>query len=209
MYRANGRTCRRLADDSGAVMVEAAFITPIFVFLLFGILEFGGVFRDYLTIGDAASSGARAASIQGNTQNADWEIMQAVKRSARAIPRSQLTDLVIFKASGPNSVATTACKSGGVTVGTAANPGTGSCNHYGPSDLALTTLPTTWNCSTGPYQYWCPPTRQVTLLPDPPGPDYLGIWIKVEHPFATGLFGNTIDLTATSITKLEPQRLTA
>jgi Flp pilus assembly protein TadG len=206
MYRANGRTCRRLADDSGAVMVEAAFVTPIFVFLLFGILEFGGAFRDYLTVGDAASSGSRAASIQGNTQTADWEIMQAVKRSARAIPSTQLTDLVVFKASGPNSVVSTTCKTTGVTVGTAASPDAGSCNHYGISDLALTTLPTTWSCTVGPYQYWCPPTRNVTLTPDP---DYLGIWIKVEHPFATGLFGNTIDLTATSITKLEPQRLTA
>ncbi|WP_414690442.1 TadE/TadG family type IV pilus assembly protein, partial [Nocardioides sp.] len=43
------RVLRRLRrrDESGAVAVEAALITPILVLLVFGIIEFSFVLRDY------------------------------------------------------------------------------------------------------------------------------------------------------------------
>ena len=60
------RTRRRRRDraapvgchgDGGAIIAEAALLTPFFITLLFGMLEFGGAFRDYLTLANGTSPG--------------------------------------------------------------------------------------------------------------------------------------------------------
>ena len=53
---------------------------------------------------------------------------------------------------------------------------------------------------------WCPNTRSVSL---DVGVDYIGVYIKVSHPWITGLFGNTITLQQVSVIQLEPQQLTS
>ncbi|MGZ4729871.1 MAG: TadE/TadG family type IV pilus assembly protein, partial [Acidimicrobiales bacterium] len=70
---------RRFHGDDGSIIAESALLVPFFVLLLFGMLEFGGAFRDYLTLSNAASTGARQAGIQGNAASADWNIILAVK----------------------------------------------------------------------------------------------------------------------------------
>ena len=42
MTRAPGRC----SGDRGAALVEAALVSPLFFLVLFGVLEFGGAFRD-------------------------------------------------------------------------------------------------------------------------------------------------------------------
>ena len=37
-------------DDRGAVLVEAAFILPVVILIVFGIIEFGLAFKDTLTV---------------------------------------------------------------------------------------------------------------------------------------------------------------
>src|SRR6478672_11639736 len=77
---------RRFHGDDGAILAEAALITPFFILILFGIVEFGGAFRDYQTVSNGASQGTRTAAIQGNASGADWSILQAVIKGANAIP---------------------------------------------------------------------------------------------------------------------------
>ena len=45
---------RRLSGDSGAALVEAAFITPVFMYLVLAMLEMGIYFRTYLGASAAA-----------------------------------------------------------------------------------------------------------------------------------------------------------
>lgn len=47
----------------GQAMVEFAFILPLFIFLLFGIIYFGMAFSDYIALNNVARSSAREASI--------------------------------------------------------------------------------------------------------------------------------------------------
>jgi hypothetical protein len=196
----------RFHGDAGAVLIEAALVTPVFVLLIFGIVEWGGAFRDYLTLSNGTSAGARTASIQGSAMQADWELLQAIKRQTAAMPRGQIQMIVVFKASGPSSVLPEACKTSGQTVGSAANPGAGSCNRYSLSDLNLTSMPSSWSCTSGPTRHYCPTARK-TAVNDPP--DYLGVYIEARHPFVTGLFGDGVTLSSTTITKLEPNRVSS
>ena len=55
------------ACRSGAAAVELAMVTPIFLLLLSGIIEFGQVFRIEHSLSNAARRGARAATVDGVT----------------------------------------------------------------------------------------------------------------------------------------------
>lgn len=44
-------------------MVEFAFVVPILCLVLFGILQFGALYNDYVTLTDATRVGARKAAV--------------------------------------------------------------------------------------------------------------------------------------------------
>ena len=52
-----------LKDERGQAMTEFALILPILCVLLFGIIQFGIVWNNYVTITDAARAGARKAAV--------------------------------------------------------------------------------------------------------------------------------------------------
>jgi Flp pilus assembly protein TadG len=202
---------RRLNGDRGAVIAEAALLTPIFVALLFGILEFGGAYRDYLTLANATSVGARQAAIQGNSVSADWYILNAIKKATAAMPQSQILAVVVYdasKATDPATVTSPSQVNSGCLTGSVAN----YCNFYGPSQIptafAATTPPANYqDCTVGdPEANYCPTTRGVSLAT---GVDYVGVYVKITHPWITGLFGNSLTMTSNSVIQLEPQKLTS
>jgi len=215
----------RFHGDTGSVIAEAALLTPLFITLLFGVLEFGGAFRDYLTLGNGSLAGTRQAAIQGNAADADWNIVQAVKKSVSAMPLSQINKVVIFRlrpvlsSPGPGECLTSACPTSPVpsTCLSAIQGVANVCNVYGPTELAVisATVPATWNTCPGPpsqtypASFYCPTTRNV-LAPSPTnsaGPDYVGVYVEITHPWITGLFGSSIKMSDTSVTRLEPQKL--
>lgn len=53
----------RLNDDKGQSIVEFAFVLPILLALVLGIVQFGIAFNNYLTITDATRVGARKAAV--------------------------------------------------------------------------------------------------------------------------------------------------
>ena len=53
---------RPFGADRGSVMVEAALIIPILVFLIFGVIEWSFVLRDEAAVSSAARTGVRTAS---------------------------------------------------------------------------------------------------------------------------------------------------
>ncbi len=195
----------RFHGDDGSIIAESALLTPFFVLLLFGMLEFGGAFRDYLTLSNAASTGARQAAIQGNQSTADWEIILSIKAAASAMPLSQITRIVIFKAATPTASMPAGC----ATTGSQLN----LCNSYDKATVASvipsSSQPANWTSCLGPTNGYCPttvlggPGRNVTSS----NPDYLGVWVQIVHPWITGLFGQSITMTQTSIIRLEPQTI--
>jgi len=187
----------RLRGDDGSVLAESAMLMPFFVLLLFGMLEFGGAFRDYLTLSNAASTGARQAGIQGNSASADWNIILAIKNASGAMPLSQITRIAIYKASSPTAGLPANCDTGGVA----------NCNSYDATAVASVTSsgtqPVSWTTCAGPTSNYCPTGRVVSAS----NPDYLGVWVQIVHPWITGLFGKSLTMTQTSIIRLEPQTI--
>lgn len=53
----------RRSGESGQTLVEFAALLPVLCLLLFGIIQFGVVFHDYISVTDASRVGARKAAV--------------------------------------------------------------------------------------------------------------------------------------------------
>ena len=62
--------CRRADRDRGAAMVEFAVVVPLFLLLVFGIIEGGWYFAEQVEIRNAAREGARIAVVDYGSANA-------------------------------------------------------------------------------------------------------------------------------------------
>ncbi|GAG91891.1 unnamed protein product [marine sediment metagenome] len=60
------RRHRIIKSEKGASAVEFALILPILIILVFGIVQFGIAFNNYITITHAAREGARIAAVDLN-----------------------------------------------------------------------------------------------------------------------------------------------
>src|SRR5437899_958555 len=49
-----------IRDENGQTMAEFAMVLPILVLLLFGVIQFGILFNNYVTLTDAVRAGAQA-----------------------------------------------------------------------------------------------------------------------------------------------------
>lgn len=181
----------------GSVIVEAAMVTPLFLMLVFGIVEVGLAMNDSLALSHTVRAGTRVASASGNDLLADYGIIQAVKRESSALPRDQIQLIVVYKANKYGEPPSDSCQGGNAT-GTGSNP----CNVYYPADFDK--VKSRWGCKpTENLEVWCPTKRNVSLAS--PGPDYIGVWMKVEHKWVTQMFGETLTLTDSSVIRLEPR----
>jgi Flp pilus assembly protein TadG len=80
-----------IRSEEGQTMVEFAIVLPVLCLFLFGVIQFGIVFNNYITITDAARAGARKAAISRlTTGNGD-----AAKLAAQnAAPGLDLTNRI-------------------------------------------------------------------------------------------------------------------
>jgi len=82
---------RRLhREQNGQTATEFALVLPVFCLLLFGVIQFGILFKDYVTLTDAARAGARTAAVSRLEDPADREeiVKAAVRRSASGLDQS-------------------------------------------------------------------------------------------------------------------------
>jgi hypothetical protein len=182
--------------------MEAAIAAPVFFLLVFGIIEFSLFMYGNLTIANTTTDGSRSAAVFGRDIEADYEIIQKVKRDTEG-PRNEIVRVVVFKASGPAGAVPAGCRAGTPqNVGTPTNPGVGSCNVYTPATHFGLTDPADFDCDgSSPARFYCPSARRVAAT-DPP--DYLGVYVQMRHSFLTGLFGGARTLERTSVVRLEP-----
>jgi Flp pilus assembly protein TadG len=58
-----------LRNEEGQTMAEFALVLPLLAVLLFGVIQFGIVFNNYLDLTDATRAGARKAAVSRNTSD--------------------------------------------------------------------------------------------------------------------------------------------
>ncbi len=84
----NARTIT--TDESGQTMTEFAIILPVLVVLLFGIIQFGILFNNYMTLTDAVRAGAREGAVSRNDADPTGATTTAVRSSAADLNQSNL-----------------------------------------------------------------------------------------------------------------------
>jgi Flp pilus assembly protein TadG len=183
---------RRARGDRGAVLVEAAFVLPVMLMLVFGIIEFGLAWRGKITVETGARAGARTSSNLGKSSLADYSALQTTISALSSIPTVNIDLVVIFNANSSGTIDPT-CAAG--------TPQTNVCNVYAPSTFTLPS--TSFGCGSGsPDRYWCPTNRTVDQSLNP---DYVGVYVKTHHTFVTQMFGTSgPTITATAVLRLEP-----
>jgi Flp pilus assembly protein TadG len=181
--------------ERGASLVEFALVAPILMLLTFGTFEFGMLFKDYLSVANTTRAGARVGSAAGSGADADYQILQAVKASAAALPggANAIQQISIYKSTTTGGGPPSTCQT--------ASSVTDKCNTYTAS--AFSQPVSKFGCGAGTLDTaWCPTTREDSQAI---GPDYIGVWVKTTHGFVTKLFGTSKVITDHVVMRVEPK----
>ncbi len=84
------RTRTYLQDQRGQTMTEFALVLPLLVMLLFGVIQFGIAFNNYITLTDAVRAGARKGAVSRHTTNPAAGTVQQVKNAATDLKPADL-----------------------------------------------------------------------------------------------------------------------
>jgi Flp pilus assembly protein TadG len=106
------RSVRRSED--GQAMVEFALVLPILLLLVMGIIQFGILFNNYVTLTDAVRAGARQAAVSRDLPDPVGVATARVKSSGAGLDESKLE--VTVTPYDPNDGSATWAQGGDVTV---------------------------------------------------------------------------------------------
>jgi len=182
----------KASNERGAALVEMAVVMPLLILLVFGLVEFGLLFREKMTIASAATSSARTGATMGAREEADIRILQALEAGLYdQVDASVLISAQIFRA---NEI--TGAKD------------LGAVNTY----VFTPAVPCKWAPCPDPavagYSFggsWVPTSRDTTLDPGGGGLDVLGVEILYHHTAATNLIpGVDRNLSERALVRLEP-----
>ncbi len=90
----SARLRRCLAGAAGQAVVEFAFVVPIFLFLLGGLIEVADAFNSYITVVDVSRDGARLGS-KGLASDTDIQNMVATEMGRLRDTFNKTTDTTI------------------------------------------------------------------------------------------------------------------
>ncbi len=202
----------RLQGDAGVALVEAAFILPVLMMVLLGSLDVAFLYRDHMTLVNAAADGAKFGAIIGpgstpSGENGDFITMKEIRATLGALDPFQVERIVIFKANNaswgrPMQQYNAKCKS----LSTSSN----GCNIYQP----LTAFRKIekgqadyFKCTaTGdPACGWNPANRKEG--PTSADIEYLGVYIRYSHHNISPYLGADRDVEVAKIVRLEPGNL--
>ncbi len=197
-------------SERGSSIVEAAIITPVFLMILFGLLEFGLIARDELTTTNASRDGGRAASVYANDAHADYWILESVKQSIAPMGEDLIEYVVIFRIEDVGDEMNPQCHIQSVA---ATSDPLRPCNRYSQTELHLplyeaddVTLSGYWGCDVNPARAvddaWCARDRETSLSA---GLDLIGVYVKTKHYYITGFFGDQRFVDDVTIIQIEPE----
>ena len=185
-------TARR-RDERATALIEAAFVVPVLVVLVLGIMEFGLVFASTSTTTAGSRSGARLAAVSyaaagtvaTSQRTASDAVAAAVAADLKALNNATPVGLTIYKVD-PTSTS-------GAPVG--GYPGTGLTG--GCTDRCIRY---TWNGSSMIYSSgsWSDPDACGTTI------DSVGVYVQVTHRYISGLIGSTRTVSGHTVMRLEP-----
>lgn len=177
----------------GATVVEAAIVLPIMLMAIFAVVEYGFLFKDWLTVGHAAREGVRVGATLGDDRFANIELLDTV---AETMGTAAIAD--------PGMQVRIYNPATGVFDTYAFNPSSSICK--GAGDCCLWTPcpdPSPEYVASGDYTAptWLPSSRDISA----PVTDRIGVRISYFHTYITGLIPGPNDLTIAVEYQVEPQ----
>jgi Flp pilus assembly protein TadG len=210
--------------------VEAAFVLPVVVAVLFGMLEFGLYFKDNLTVSEATKDGAHVGAQYAQDPGADYYILQSILHASL---NGIVQEVIVYDAanvlpsnqSAQNVPAACLASANGVSVGYTDSNGVqhntgaiGSCNVYigvnGDFNhvLADFTSGTFTNSTHWPGSIRLQNTTDTRYLlgvnqQAGNGPDFIGVWVKTTHNWMTGFVSTSPStITDQAVFRIEPRQ---
>jgi Flp pilus assembly protein TadG len=104
----------RRRRQEGQALVEFALVLPFLLMIVLGIIQFGILFHNYLTLTDAVRAGARQAAVNRTDPNPEGKAEARVRQSASKLDQGELD--VSVDAWDPLSGTPTWAQGGDVTV---------------------------------------------------------------------------------------------
>jgi len=176
----------RRRDEKGASLVEVGLVLPLLILLAVGLSEVGFLVIDYITVTNAARSGARTGAAAADDPLADDFILNVVEEAACNLRFGDLEKVYIFDAPASGEMPTLPSTDVNVYV----NGGTLQCN-LGAHGLVPDT-----NCCG-----WPSTGRDRT----PPSFDTIGVRVEFTHSSVTGIFPfPTTNWDETAVMQVEP-----
>lgn len=188
LHGAASRGSRRRSGDRGATAVEAAIVTPVVMAMLFGIIEFGFFFKDYLAVAGGVRAGVRLASANPRNSSFAQNAADKVAASGQAMSLKDVQQLWVYKVDAVTD------------------------KPAGFSDFSdcTTCVKFTWDAGTKTFvtnniNGWLASSQNACSSSSMGGPpDRIGVYIQLRHNAFTGLVFNTINISEASIMTLEP-----
>lgn len=213
-------TRRRVADraatrahdraESGAGLVEFAFVAMILLVLVASTFDYGFAWRAGLAANEGARSGARVGSSQSLSRGADYYALNSVRATLVASGAiSQVEKVVVYKSTTANGKVPSSCllasPSGTCNVLTGAQLNALTLSSY---DLTISPNPGTAPTGTGCLKAaaatrvgWCPSARSNN---QDTGADYYGVYVQLKYPRKFKFPGQSITVTRYAVMRLEP-----
>jgi Flp pilus assembly protein TadG len=83
------KTVRR--RERGQTLTEFALVLPLVALLLFGVIQFGIVYHQYVTLTDAVRAGARQGAVGRHVANPSVAVEDRVRGSAADLDQAKLS----------------------------------------------------------------------------------------------------------------------
>lgn len=188
--------------DDGVAAVEFAILVPVLVLFVVGMLEFGFLMRDWLTVSSAVRDGARAGvngaangcySGSGGTcvpvlaQTA----ADSVEKAVIGMPKSAVKSIWVYKANASGFPGTATSQAAADAAGCSTN-----CIVY--------TWSATANSGAGGFVRTAGTWDSSNINACLPNPEQLGVILRAEHPYMTKMFGSTISMNDRAFMRFQP-----
>lgn len=182
---------KKADNESGVAIVEMAIVLPLLILLVFGIVEYGLLFKEKLTVASATTSAARTGATMGTLEAADFRILEAIEAGLfNQVDSSVLISVEVFRADPVTGAKT------------------GDVNFYSFTPVTACRWTPCPDPTDATFMYggsWIPAGRDTTLEPTGGGVDLLGIQVNYHHTSVTNLIpGVDRDLTEIARIRLEP-----
>jgi TadE-like protein len=200
---ANRRRFGARAGERGAVVVEAALVTPILMAMILGIVELALLMKDDVALTSAVRNGGRIASANANSGQSGTSqggycdagcdpanspyfaqmASDAIERAGSALPKNSIDELWVYKANdkgypGAPSSTTWTC-------------GTDCIRYRWVDNVGFRYVSGTWRSKT------------INACANQ-NPDQVGVYMKATHSFLTGFFSKSAAIEDHAVFSFEP-----